>query len=439
MSTLQVEVEALAQKARAASFLLAQKSTEERNLALAAMARALREQSEVIVAANEQDVSAAREVGTKESLVDRLLLTPERVEAMASALEDLMKLPDPLGRVLDERELYNGMQLKRVSVPLGVVAMVYEARPNVTADAAGICLKSGNAAVLRGGSMAARSNAAVAQILHDAAVEAGMPKGCIALIDSTDRAATDILMQLHGVVDVLIPRGGAGLIRHCVECSKVPVIETGTGNCHVYIHKTADLQMAQEILVNAKCRRYGVCNAAETLLVDAAIAEDVLPAIFVALAAHKVLLHCDEKAYVCAEQTAANAADGSDATQLQFERASELDWETEYLAPELAVRCVDGIDEAIAHINQYGTKHSEAIVVDMNTEAGKAAAEQFMNEVDAAAVYVNASTAFTDGGQFGLGAEIGISTQKLHARGPFALEALTSYKYVLLGNGQVRA
>ncbi len=439
MSTLQVEVEALAQKARAASFLLAQKSTEERNLALAAMARALREQSSVIVAANEQDVNAAREAGTKESLVDRLLLTPERVEAMASALEDLMKLPDPLGKVLDERELYNGMQLKRVSVPLGVVAMVYEARPNVTADAAGICLKAGNAAVLRGGSMAAHSNAVIAQILHDAAVEAGMPEGCIGLIDSTDRAATDILMQLHGVVDVLIPRGGAGLIRHCVECSKVPVIETGTGNCHVYVHETADLQMAKEILLNAKCRRYGVCNAAETLLVDGAIADDLLPEIFAALAEHKVLLHCDEKAYACAEQTVSQAVDGSAAAQLQFEHASELDWETEYLAPELAVRCVNDSSEAIAHINQYGTKHSEAIVVDMDTEAGKAAAEQFVNEVDAAAVYVNASTAFTDGGQFGLGAEIGISTQKLHARGPFALEALTSYKYVLVGNGQVRA
>ena len=454
--TVRAEVEQVAAAAQAASAELAQTSAETRNEALAAMAAALRAQVPVILAANAQDVAAARAAGTKESLVDRLALDDARIEGMAAALEDLVALPDPVGRVQERRELYNGIELSRVSVPLGVVAVVYEARPNVTADAAGICLKAGNACVLRGGSMAARSCAAIADVLHDAAVAAGLPAGCIGLVRSTDRAAADVLMSLHGVVDVLVPRGGAGLIKHCVECAKVPVIETGTGNCHVYVHETADLAMARAIAVNAKCRRYGVCNAAETLLVDRAIAQEFLPGLFAELAQRDVLLHCDEAAYACAERVAAgvmaaNAADAAGAGAddvaalaaaghpLRFERATEADWETEYLAPELAVRCVDGVDEAIAHVNRYGTKHSEAIVADPATDAGAAAIEAFLNRVDAAAVYANASTAFTDGGEFGLGAEIGISTQKLHARGPFATDALTSYKYVLRGTGQVRA
>ena len=267
-----------------------------------------------------------------------------------------------------------------------------------------------------------------ARVLADAAEGAGMPQGCIGLVASTDRAAADELMGLHGTVDVLIPRGGAGLIRHCVETSKVPVIETGTGNCHVYLHGSADLERARAIVVNAKCRRYGVCNAAETLLVDEAAAEALLPAVLADLREQGVVLHADERARAVA------AAHGSAA-----EPATEHDWETEYLAPELAVRCVSGVDEAVDHVNRYGTKHSEAIVADPADPAGAAAIEAFLARVDAAAVYANASTAFTDGGQFGLGAEIGISTQKLHARGPFALEALTSYKYVLRGDGQVRA
>ncbi len=422
------EVRRIAEAAKRASGALAQTSSEERNAALAAMAAALRAHVPAIVAANGRDVEAARAAGTKESLIDRLMLDDARVEAMASALEDLVALPDPLGTVQDERTLYNGIELTRVSVPLGVAAVVYEARPNVTADAAGICLKSGNAAVLRGGSMAARSNAAVASVLHDAAVASGMPEGCIGLVASTDRAAADELMQLHGTVDVLIPRGGAGLIRHCVECSKVPVIETGTGNCHVYVHATADLERARAIVVNAKCRRFGVCNAAETLLVDEAAAEAFLPLALADLRERGVVLHADER-----------AADVAAAHGIETVPAIEEDWAAEYLAPEIAVKCVKGVDEAIDHVNRFGTKHSEAIVADPDAPAGSAAIEAFLARVDAAAVYANASTAFTDGGQFGLGAEIGISTQKLHARGPFALEALTSYKYVLRGNGQVRA
>ena len=368
-------------------------------------------------------MEAARAKGTTEALLDRLMLDEGRVADMADALIDLTKLPDPLGQVQVRRTLYNGLELARVSVPLGVVAVVYEARPNVTADAAGICLKSGNAVVLRGGSMAAESNSTITRILHDAAVLAGMPVGCISSIESTDRAETDELMSLHGIVDVLVPRGGAGLIAHCVESSKVPVIETGTGNCHVYVHESADLEKARAIIMNAKCRRYGVCNAAETLLVDDAAAEAFLPAALAELAERGVTLHADERAAAIAG-----------AAGIATVPATEVDWATEYLAPDLAVHVVSGVDEAIAHINRYSTHHSEAIVAE-----DEAACTQFAAQVDAAAVYLNASTAFTDGGQFGLGAEIGISTQKLHVRGPFALEALTSYKYIVAGNGQVRA
>lgn len=430
-------VRALAEKAKAASAEIALKTDDERSAALRAMAAALRAHADDVLSANEEDVSAAQAKNTKESLVDRLLLTPARIEEMASALEDVSNLPCPTGRILDERSLYNGIELSRVSVPLGVVAVVYEARPNVTADAAGICLKSGNACILRGGSLAARSCAAITDVLANAAADAGMPEGSIVSVGTTDRAATDALMSMRGLVDVLVPRGGAGLISHCVERSQVPVIETGTGNCHVYVHETADLPMARDIIVNAKCRRFGVCNAAETLLVDRAIASEFLPQAFVELARRGVALHCDDEALACAQAASGDAAGAGVA--ISADQADESDWETEYLAPELAVKCVDGVDEAIAHVNRYGTHHSEAIVANPDDSEGSRAIEAFLARVDAAAVYANASTAFTDGGQFGLGAEIGISTQKLHARGPFALEALTSYKYVLRGTGQVRA
>ena len=436
-ASLEQEVRTIAEAAKAAAAPLAQISADVRNNALAAMAAALRANRVDVLAANAQDMDAARAAGTQESLLDRLMLDEARIEAMAGALEELVALPDPLGRVQEQRTLESGIQLTRVSVPLGVVAVVYEARPNVTADAAGICLKSGNACVLRGGSLAAKSCAAIAHVLHDAAVSAGMPAGCIGIIESTDRAAADVLMSLHGIVDVLVPRGGAGLIRHCVECAKVPVIETGTGNCHVYVHETADFARARSIVVNAKCRRYGVCNACETLLVDEAVALGFLPELFGLLADKGVHIHGDELA--CKAALAAGADRLPVGPALRIERATEADWGTEYLAPELAVCCVSGVDQAIAHINRYGTKHSESIVADEGSAAGAQVIERFVNEVDAAAVYVNASTAFTDGGMFGLGAEIGISTQKLHVRGPFALEGLTSYKYVLRGTGQVRA
>ena len=408
--------------AREAATALALTDTAQRNGALKAMAQALRDREEAILEANALDMEAARQAGTKESLLDRLALDEGRVAAMADALVALTELPDPLNQVQLERTLDNGLQLRRVSVPLGVVAVVYEARPNVTADAAGICLKAGNAVVLRGGSLARHSNHAIAGILQDAAAAAGLPCHCIQGIESTDRAETDELMGLHGIVDVLVPRGGAGLIQHCVECAKVPVIETGTGNCHVYVHGSANLDWALDILLNAKCRRYGVCNAAETLLVDAQVADGFLPRAMEALSQRGVILHTDEYASNIA------AAAG-----MPFELATVQDWETEYLAPEIAIRVVSDVRQAIGHINRYSTKHSEAIVA-----TDQAAIDAFCAQVDAAAVYVNTSTAFTDGGEFGLGAEIGISTQKLHVRGPFALEALTTYKYIVTSEGAVR-
>ncbi len=417
----------VAQRAACAAERVAQADADVRDGALMRMAAALREEAASILAANALDVSAAREAGLKDSLIDRLALDEARLEDMASALEDLTALSDPVGRVLEERTLDSGIRLRRVSVPLGVVCVIYEARPNVTADAAGICLKAGNACILRGGSSAARSNAAIAEALARAAVAAGLPEGSIQAVTTADRAAADALMQLHGLVDVIIPRGGAGLIQHCVETSKVPVIETGTGNCHVYVHESADAERAVRIVENAKCRRYGVCNAAETLLIDEACAPQVLPPILGALTSHGVRLHLDEASLSIAQEANAQGA-GHDAVS-----ATEEDWATEYLAPEIAVKCVVGVDAAVEHINRYGTRHSEAIVAE-----DADAIQRFLRGVDAAAVYANASTAFTDGAQFGLGAEIGISTQKLHARGPFAADALTSHKYILEGSGQVR-
>ncbi len=422
------QIEDMAREAHEASTQMATLSLDVRNRALEAMGEALRQNTPLILAANKQDMDAARAAGTDEALLDRLMLDRGRIEDMADALQDLVDLPDPLGVVQKDYELYNGIALKRVSVPLGVVAMIYEARPNVTSDAIGICIKSGNACVLRGGSLALHSNVALTDVLKKAAYESGIPYGAIHCIASTDRAATDIVMGLHGIIDVIIPRGGAALIQHCVQTSTVPVIETGTGNCHVYVHRSADQAMAKDILINSKCRRFGVCNAAETLLVDRAIADEFLPDAMRALHEHGVLMHCDETALALAKELFSACANGT-----AYVPATEADWATEYLGPEIALACVADVDEAIDHINRYGTHHSEAIVA-----TDEDAIEQFLSRVDAAAVYANAATAFTDGGQFGLGAEIGISTQKLHVRGPFALDALTSYKYLLRGSGQVR-
>ncbi len=422
MNRMNEELQVKVPLAREASRELAKTTTAQRDAALAAMADALIERTPEILEANAADVAAAREKGTPEPLIDRLFLDEGRIAGIADALRVLIEAPDPIGKVLEQRRMYNGIELERVCVPMGVIAVIYEARPNVTADAAGICLKSANACILRGGSLAQRSCLAICKVISDAACGQGMPEGCIQAIEDSSRAVTDELMRLHGQVDLLIPRGGAGLIRHCVEHSLVPVIETGTGNCHIYVHESADPDKALAILLNAKCQRPGVCNAAESLLVDGEIASEQLPVLMRALVDAGVKLHCDERALAIAQAGGIDAVAGD-----------EDDWAREYLDLEMSVQVVDGVDDAIAWVNRTGTGHSECIVAE-----DQDACERFLVGVDAAAVYANASTRFTDGGEFGLGAEIGISTQKLHARGPMALEALTSYKYVLRGTGQVR-
>ncbi len=414
------EVRELAVRAREAAIALASTSTDQRNRALLVMSHALVAKQDEVLAANEADMAEARAKGTAPALLDRLELNPMRIKAISEALKSLSVLPDPIGEVITGSRLANGIWLQQIRVPMGVVAIIYEARPNVTADAAGLCVKTGNAVILRGGTLAVNSNLAITTVLSNAAVSAGLPEGCIQSVASIEREAAEELMGLHGMIDVLIPRGGAGLIKSVVENAKVPVIETGVGNCHVYVHEKADVQMAKRIVLNAKTSRPGVCNAAETLLVDEAIYETVLPPILRALEEAGVTIYADDK-------TRALGA------IMRVNPATEEDWATEYLDLKMACKVVTGLDEAIRHINKYGTKHSEAIVTEDYT-----AAVRFLNEVDAAAVYVNASTRFTDGGEFGLGAEIGISTQKLHARGPMGLAALTTTKYVAMGSGQIR-
>lgn len=426
MEDIATYVEGLAAAAKAASRPLGFASNEQRVATVRAMATALRDAEPTILEQNGLDMDAAAKAGTSAGLLDRLKLTHERIEGMAAGLEKLAELPDPVGRVLEHRTIDCGLDLQKVSVPLGLVAMVYEARPNVTADAAGICIRTGNACILRGGSMARRSCVAIAHALADAVEACGFSREAVSIIETTDRAATGALMGLRGIVDVLIPRGGAGLIQRCVRESLVPVIETGTGNCHIYLHEGVDMQKALPIIVNAKTQRVGVCNAAESLLVDDAVADAVLPQVVKTLYEHGVFIHGD--AMTCAAAAAAGLAEGAD-----YVPTTEQDWGREYLALEMSVKVVADEDEAISHINRYGTGHSEAIVTE-DVQAG----ERFLREVDASSVYVNASTRFTDGGEFGLGAEIGISTQKLHARGPFAAEALTTYKYEIRGCGQTR-
>lgn len=417
------EAYAAATRAKQASSAMALTTEEMRNNALHAMADALRDNVDVICEANAKDMAYGEKTGVSKPILDRLYLDAGRIENIARALEELAALDDPTGKILETRTLDNDLEITRVTVPMGVVAMIYEARPNVTADAAGICIKSGNACVLRGGSLAVNSNLAISDLLSMAAYNAGMPQDAIVSIRSTDRAETDELLGLRGLVDVLIPRGGAGLIQHCVDHARVPVIETGTGNCHIYIHQSADMNKALPVIINAKTQRTGVCNAAESLLIDEAIADEALPVVVGALSEASVTIHGDE----------ATRAVGL-SLGIEILEATVDDWGREYLDMDISIKVVSGIEEAIAHINQYGTHHSEAIIAE-----NSAAQELFLCSIDAAAVYVNASTRFTDGGEFGLGAEIGISTQKLHARGPFALEALTTYKYLIRGNGQIRA
>lgn len=411
-----------ARRSRAAARVLATATSAVKNAALRAMAGALRAAEQPILTANAEDVAAGRSDGLTEALLDRLTLTPARIEAMAAGLEALVALPDPIGEVVRGSVLPNGVRLTQLRVPMGVVAIIYEARPNVTVDAAGIALKSGNAALLRGSASAQSSNRALAAVLRSAAVEAGLPADVVQLVPGTDRESVKHLMTARGLVDVIIPRGGAGLIQAVVNGSTVPVIETGVGNCHVYVDATADLDTAVRILVNSKARRPSVCNAAETVLVHADVAEAFLQRALPELAAAGVTVHGD---------TAVVGLAGPGSTVVA---AVPEDFDTEYLSLDLAAAVVPDLPSAIEHISVHGTGHTEAIVT-----GSVAAAKEFTARVDAAAVMVNASTAFTDGGEFGFGAEIGISTQKLHARGPMGLVELTSTKYVLEGDGQIRA
>jgi glutamate-5-semialdehyde dehydrogenase len=405
------------QTAKAAAPALARASTEHKDVALEAMAAALDTAHDTILEANARDVANAKAEGISGALIDRLTLTPERIDGCAAGLRQLIALTDPVGEVVRGWTLPNALEVRQVRVPLGVVAMVYEGRPNVTVDAAGLAVKSGNACVLRGSSTAIHSNTALAGILRDALSGAGLPADAVCLIEDTSRESVKELGRARGLVDLLIPRGGAGLIQAVVTDSQVPVIETGVGNCHVYVDAAADLTKALAITVNAKTHRPSVCNAAETLLVHRAVAERFLPTAAQALQAAGVALVGDGDA-----QRLAGAA-----------AATEEDWDAEYLDLTLAVRVVEDLDQALAHIARHGTLHTEAIVTE-----DRAAARRFAHEVDAAAVMVNASTRFTDGGEFGFGAEIGISTQKLHARGPMGLQELTTTKYVVEGDGQVR-
>ena len=411
-------VKAKAQAAKQAAAKLAVTSTAVKNAALMAMAAALEAQQAEILSANEHDMTAAAAKGMKSSMLDRLKLTAERISGMADGLRQVAGLADPVGNVIDGKTLPNGLHITKIRVPLGVIGIIYEARPNVTADAAGLCLKSGNAVILKGGSEAMESNKTVAAILAQAAEGAGIPAGSIQFIDTSDRQAVQDLIHMNGFVDVVIPRGGAGLIQAVVRNASVPVIETGAGVCHTYVDKDADVEMAMKIAFNAKVQRPSVCNAMETLLVHKDIADKFLPMMLMMYNSSAVEIRGDEAVQ---EYSA------------QVHPATEEDWSTEYGDLRLSVKIVDSIEEAMAHIAKYGTVHSECIVTN-NYQA----AQLFQYTVDAAAVYVNASTRFTDGNEFGFGAEIGISTQKLHARGPMALPELTSTKYLINGNGQVR-
>ncbi|BBZ15743.1 glutamate-5-semialdehyde dehydrogenase [Mycolicibacterium gadium] len=406
LSDLRSQVHDAARRARVAARTLATLSTETKNRALHAAADAVLARMHEILAANERDLEAARAAGTPDAMLDRLALNPQRVDGIAAGLRQVAGLPDPIGEVLRGRTLPNGLQLRQQRVPLGVVGIVYEGRPNVTVDAFGLTLKSGNSVLLRGSSSAAQSNEALVTALRAAMVGEGLEPDVVQLLPSADRASVTHLIQARGLVDVVIPRGGAGLIDAVVRDAMVPTIETGVGNCHVYVHESADLDVAERILLNAKTRRPSVCNAAESLLIDAAIADTALPRLTKALRDAGVTLH---------------------------ENPSDDELRTEFLSMDIAVAVVDGIDAAIEHVNEYGTGHTEAIVT-----TNLAAAQRFTERVDAAAVMVNASTAFTDGEQFGFGAEIGISTQKLHARGPMGLPELTSTKWIVWGDGQTR-
>ena len=425
MTTNPSELQAKGAAARDAARALARLAAEVRNGAILNIASHLLERETEVLAANRKDMEAGQRAGLSEALLDRLLLTRERLEGMAADVSQVAALPDPLGEVSDMRTLPNGLQLGRRRVPLGVIAAIYESRPNVTVDIASLCLKSGNACILRGGKEAIHSNTALAAVVRDAVAAAGAPHDAVQLIESTDRALVGEMLRMRGVIDLLIPRGGAQLIRHVAENATMPVVTGGVGVCHTYVDATADIGMAVEVAHNAKTRRPSICNALDTLLVHEAVSASLLPALGQRWAEAGVEMRCDERSL-----RILNAAEIPD---LDPKPAAQDDFGKEFLALVAAVRVVDSLDEALAHIERHGSGHSEAIVT-----AEYRAAMRFLDEVDAAAVYVNASTQFTDGAQFGLGAEVGISTQKMHARGPMGPRELTSYKWIILGSGQTR-
>ena len=418
MLEINLSLEEIGKRAKKASREMGRLGVNEKNAGLEAVANALIENQEKMLAANVIDVEKARENGMKESLVDRLTLTKERIEGMAEGIRQIVSLADPVGEVTNMKVTPQGMQIGQKRVPMGVIGIIYESRPNVTADAFALCFKTGNAVILRGGSDAINSNMAITEVIRKGLENCGLPADSIQLLTDTSRETATQFMRLNQYMDVLIPRGGAGLIRTVVEKSTVPVIETGTGNCHVYVDEFADVSMAADIVENAKTQRLGVCNACESLVVHNKIAKEALPVICERLKKHQVEIRGDERARTYVEGLVP---------------ATEEDFGTEYLDSIISVKIVDHVEEAIDHINQYNTGHSESIVTaDYNN------AMKFLNEIDAAAVYVNASTRFTDGFEFGFGAEIGISTQKLHARGPMGLLALTTTKFIILGSGQIR-
>lgn len=415
---IQTYLEKLGDNAKEAKNSLQRLSTEEKNQALCASAEALTKAVDRLLDANEKDYEAAKEAGMTEGLLDRLKLTPQRIDAMAEGLRQIADLPDPVGEVMEDFDRPNGLHIEKVRVPMGVIGIICEARPNVTVDAFGLGFKTGNAVILKGGTAAFYSNKAITEVIREALASCRIDENAFQLIENNDRAVTTAFMRLKSHVDLLIPRGGAGLIRSVVENSTIPVIETGTGNCHIFVDETADFDKAIPIIINAKTQRIGVCNACESLLVHEKIAERFLPLLGEALSAHKVEIRGDETVLK-------NIAGAIPATDEDYGR--------EYLDLIISAKTVGSLEEAIAHINRYNTGHSDAILTE-----DKIHAEKFLQEVDAACVYVNASTRFTDGFEFGFGAEIGISTQKLHARGPMGLRELTSYKYRITGNGQVR-
>ena len=411
-------MEILGKRAKEAAREAARLGTEEKNRGLVTVAEELVAQTEWLLSENAKDLKEAEARGMKKSLIDRLCLTKERIEGMAEGLRQIAALEDPVGEVLRMWNRPNGLRIGQKRVPLGVVGIIYESRPNVTADAFGLCFKTGNAVILRGGRDAIHSNLAIVHVIKEGLRKERLSQDLILLVENTSRETVQQMMKLHGYIDVLIPRGGAGLIASVVENSTVPVIETGTGNCHIYVDESADLNMAVEIIENAKTQRMGVCNACESLVIHQRVASEVVPMIVQCLKQNQVEIRGDERA--CRITT-------------EIAEASEEDWGTEYLDAVISMKIVDSLEEAIDHINRYNTGHSESIITKDYANALK-----FQDEIDAAAVYVNASTRFTDGFEFGFGAEIGISTQKLHARGPMGLTALTTTKYIIFGNGQVR-